>query len=118
MDPEVSNEQQRVLSFVIKEKHALYTAFMPFIKNGGLFIPTTKRYRIGDELFLLLRLMDESEPIPIVGKVVWLTPAGAEGNRMVGIGIQFSSQDQGAARRRIEDHLADMLASDRPTHTL
>jgi len=43
---------------------------MPFIKNGGLFIPTTKRYRIGDELFLLLRLMDESEPIPIVGKVV------------------------------------------------
>jgi len=57
MDPEVSNEQQRVLSFVIKEKHALYTAFIPFIKNGGLFIPTTKRYRIGDELFLLLRLM-------------------------------------------------------------
>jgi len=91
---------------------------MPFIKNGGLFIPTTKRCRIGDEIFLLPRLMDESEPIPIVGKVVWLTPAGAEGNRMVGVGIRFSSQDQGAARRKIEGYLADMLASDRPTHTL
>jgi len=94
--------------FAIKDKHALYTSFMPFIKNGGLFIPTTKRYRIGDELLLLLRLMDEPDPVSIVGKVVWLTPAGAEGNRVVGVGIRFSDQDQGATRRKIEDYLADL----------
>ncbi len=118
MDPKTSSRQQRVLSCVIKDKHALYAAFMPFIKNGGLFIPTDKQYRIGDEILLLLQLMDGPERTPIVGKVVWLTPQGAEGNRVVGIGIRFSDQDQGAARRKIEDYLADMPASDRPTHTL
>lgn len=110
--------QQRILSFVIKDKNALYAAFMPFIKNGGLFIPTSKRYRIGDEIFLLLRLMDEPERIPVAGRVVWVTPAGAEGNRAVGVGIQFSEQDKGVARRKIEDYLAGMLTSERPTHTM
>ena len=79
---------------------------------------TTKRYEIGDELFLLLRLMDEPERLPVAGKVVWVTPPGAEGNRAVGVGVQFSDQDKGAARRKIEDYLAGMLASDRPMHTM
>ena len=95
MDPGTLDGQQRILSFVIKDKNALYAAFMPFVKNGGLFIPTSKRYTIGDEIFLLLRLMDEPDRIPVAGKVVWLTPAGAEGNRAVGVGIQFSDQDRG-----------------------
>jgi type IV pilus assembly protein PilZ len=113
-----TGERQRILSFVIKDKHALYAAFMPFIKNGGLFVPTTARYEIGDEVFLLLRLMDEPERLPVAGKVVWVTPAGAEGNRAVGIGIQFGDQDEGAARGKIEAYLAGMSGSDQPTHTM
>jgi type IV pilus assembly protein PilZ len=109
---------QRILSFVINDKEALYQAFMPFIKNGGLFIPTTKHYELGDEIFLLLRLMDEPERLPVAGKVIWVTPKGAEGNKAIGVGIQFSDQDKGAARRKIEDYLAGMLSSERPTHTM
>ena len=118
VDPEIVGERQRILSFVIKDKSALYAAFMPFVKNGGLFIPTSKRYEPGDEIFLLLRLMDEPERIPVAGKVIWITPPGAEGNRAVGVGVQFSDEDQGVARRKIEDYLAGMLSSDRPTHTM
>jgi type IV pilus assembly protein PilZ len=110
--------QQRILSFVIKDKNALYAAFMPFVRNGGLFIPTSKHYRMGDEIFLLLRLMNEPERIPVAGKVVWVTPPGAEGNRAVGVGIQFGDQDNGVARGKIEEYLAGMLTSDRPTHTM
>ncbi len=118
MDPGAINGRQRILSFVIKDKNALYAAFMPYVKNGGLFIPTNKRYEIGDEIFLLLRLMDEPERLPVAGKVIWVTPAGAEGNRAIGVGIQFSNQDKGAARRKIEDYLVGILNSDRPTHTM
>lgn len=118
MDSGKIGGKQRILSFVIKDKNALYAAFMPFVKNGGLFIPTSKPYQIGDEIFLLLRLMDEAERIPVAGKVIWVTPAGAEGNRAVGVGIQLSDQDMGVARRKIEDYLAEMLNSDRPTHTM
>jgi len=119
MDNErVGGPRQRILSFVIKDKQALYAAYMPFIRNGGLFIPTTKRYNLGEELFLLLQLMDEKDRIPVAGRVVWITPLGAEGNRQVGVGIQFSDQDKGDARRKIEEYLAGGLEADRPTHTM
>lgn len=106
-----------ILSLTIKDKAVLYAAYMPFVKNGGLFIPTNKTYKLGDEVFMLLNLMDESEKIPVAGKVVWVTPTGAQGNRAAGIGVQFSDQDD-VASNKIENYLAGSLDSDRPTHTM
>ncbi|KGD63916.1 PilZ domain-containing protein [Alcanivorax sp. S6407] len=106
-----------ILSLSIKDKAVLYSAYMPFITNGGLFIPTDKQYKLGEEIFLLLNIMDEADKIPVAGKVVWITPKGAQGNRSAGIGVQFSDQDD-TARVTIENHLAGSLESDRPTHTM
>ena len=90
---------------------------MPFLRNGGLFIPTNKRFTLGEEVFVLLALMDEAEKIPITGTVVWVTPKGAQGNRQAGIGVQFSEADFAAATK-IEEHLGTGLVSDRPAHTM
>jgi type IV pilus assembly protein PilZ len=106
-----------ILSLSIKDKAALYSAYMPFVTNGGLFVATDKNYKLGEEIFLLLNIMDEPEKIPVAGKVVWITPQGDQGNRSAGIGVQFSDQDD-TARRTIENHLAGSLQSDRPTHTM
>ncbi len=106
-----------ILSLTIKDKAVLYSAYMPFLEHGGLFVPTNKEYKIGDEVFMLLNLMDEPEKIPIAGKVVWITPKGAQGNRTAGIGVQFSEEDA-QANNKIENHLAGSLESDRPTHTM
>ncbi|MEJ2441925.1 MAG: PilZ domain-containing protein [Exilibacterium sp.] len=106
-----------ILSLTIKDKAVLYAAYMPFVQNGGLFIPTNKPYKLGDEVFMLLNLMDEPEKIPVAGRVVWVTPKGAQGNRAAGIGVQFSDQDDTAANK-IETYLAGSLESDRPTHTM
>ena len=65
-----------ILSLTIKDKAVLYAAYMPFVQNGGLFIPTNKQYKLGEEVFLLLNLMDEPEKIPVAGKIVWITPKG------------------------------------------
>lgn len=110
--------QPGILTLNIKDKSALYIAYMPFIKNGGLFIPTSKEYRLGDEVFMLLTLMDGAEKLPVAGKVVWVTPRGAQGKRMQGIGVQFSTQDNGATQKKIETLLAGALGADRPTHTM
>ncbi len=107
-----------VLSLSIKDKSALYAAYMPYIKGGGIFIPSTKPYKLGDEVFILLTLMDNQEKIPVAGQVVWVTPVGAQGGRAAGIGIQFSEKDSGTARTRIENILAGHLQSERPTHTM
>lgn len=110
--------KQSILSLSIKEKNALYAAYMPFINNGGLFIPTDKEYALGQEVFILLNLMEEVERLPIAGSIIWKTPVGAEGYRTAGIGVQFNDHDGGNARNKIENYLAGALAADRPTHTL
>ena len=110
--------RQGILSLSIKDKSALYAAYMPFVKNGGLFIPTNKGYKLGDEVFMLLTLMEEKEKLPVAGKIIWITPKGAQGNRAAGIGVQFSDQDGGTARKKIETYLAGALKSDRQTHTM
>ncbi len=107
-----------LLTLTIKDKSALYLAYMPFVENGGLFIPTNSSYKLGDEVFMLLSVMGEKEKIPVAGKVIWITPKGAQGKRTAGIGVQFSEQDQGNTQKRIENYLAGALGGDKPTHTL
>ncbi len=113
-----ANARQGILSLSIKEKSALFSAYMPFINNGGLFIPTKREYEMGEEVFMLLNLMEETERLPIAGKIIWKTPEGAEGYRAAGIGVQFSDQDGGSARNKIENYLAGAIESDRSTHTM
>ena len=98
-----------LLTLTIKDKSALYLAYMPFVKNGGLFIPTSSNYRLGDEVFMLLNLMVEDEKLPVAGRVIWMTPKGAQGKRTAGIGVQFSEQDRGTTQR---------TGGDKPTHTM
>src|SRR5262245_2726067 len=107
-----------LLTLTIKDKSALYLAYMPFVKNGGLFIPTNSSYRLGDEVFMLLNLMGEDEKLPVAGRVIWLTPKGAQGKRTAGIGVQFSEQDRGATQKKIESYLAGALGGDKATHTM
>ena len=111
-------QSQGILSLNIKDKSALYAAYMSFVNNGGLFIPTNKKYHVGDEVFMLLTLMEETEKLPVAGTIVWVTPVGAQANRASGIGVQFSDQDGGNARKKIETYLAGALGADRPTHTM
>ena len=109
---------QGILSLNIKDKSALYAAYMPFVKNGGLFIPTNKKYNLGDEVFMLLTLMEDKERLPVAGKIIWITPQGAQSNKAAGIGVQFSAQENGTTRNKIEGFLAGALQADRPTHTM
>ncbi len=108
-----------VLSLAIKEKAALYAAYMPFLKNGGIFVPTQKPYKLGDEIYLILALMDDANKYPIAGKVAWITPPAANNNKAQGIGVHFPDDESGQkARMRIEEILGAALRSARATHTL
>lgn len=108
-----------VLSLPIREKAALYAAYMPFLANGGIFVPTSKPYKIGDEIYLILTLMDDPTKYPIAGTIVWVTPAGANNNKAQGIGVHFSPDESGQrVKLRIEELLGAALRSTRATHTL
>lgn len=114
------NPRKGILSLKISDQNMLYHCFMPFLKNGGLFIPTNKTYEIGEEVFILLTLLDEAEKIPVAGTIAWITPSGAQGNQAAGVGIHFSEENGGAnvVRGKIENYLVDKLKSDKTTYTM
>lgn len=114
-----AQSRQAILPVTIKDRAALYNTFMPGIRGGGLFIPTSQNFRLGDEIFVLLHLAELNERMPVTGKVVWVTPAGAGSGSVQGVGIQFNeSSDNEAARSKIETTLAAMVNSDKPTFTM
>jgi len=113
------NARQGILSLAVKDKAQLYGAYMPYLKLGGIFVPTPRRYFLGDEVFLLLTLPESNERLPVAGKVVWATPTGAQGNRPAGIGVQFADTSEGeTVKGKIETMLAGMLNADKPTNTM
>jgi len=114
----LAKPRNSVISIAIKDKQALYMSYMPFIANGGLFVPTQKEYSLGDEMFLLVKIMDESEPVHISGTVVWVSPKGALGNRPRGVGVQFGGDDALATKDLIESKLGTSVSLTRSTHTM
>ncbi len=114
-----STPRPSVIQLAIKEKAALYAAYIPLFADGGIFIPTTREYRLGDDVYVLLSLPDDPQRYPVAGKVAWVTPARAAGNRTQGVGIRFPSDEKShLLKLKIEEILGSHLASERPTQTI
>lgn len=108
-----------VIQLSIKEKAALYAAYIPAFTDGGVFIPTSRDYALGDDVYVLLSLPDDMQRYPVAGKVAWVTPAKAAGGRTQGVGIMFPKDEKTRALRlKIEEILGAQLASERPTQTI
>ena len=119
MSTSPSTPRPSVVQLAIKEKAALYAAYIPLFAEGGMFIPTTRDYRLGDDVYVLLTLPENPTRYPIAGRVAWVTPAGAAGNRTQGVGIQFPADEKSRAlKMKIEELLGSHLASDRATQTI
>jgi len=114
-----AGQRPSVVSLNINSKSALFSAYMSFLKRGGLFIPTTRSYALGEEIFMLLTLMDEPERLQIAGTVAWVTPVGAQGNKPQGIGVHFNDDEScKAVRAKIETLLGGYVSTQRQPNTL
>ena len=108
-----------IVQLVIKEKGDLYAAYIPLFKEGGIFIASSRDYKLGDDVYILLTLPEETQRHPVTGKVAWITPAQAAGNQMQGIGVRFPTDDKSRLlKARIEEILGSHLGSNKPTHTI
>lgn len=112
------SSKKGILALKITDENTLYRAYMPFLQNGGIFIPTHNKYELGEEVFIALSLMNEPDKIPVVGTIVWIMPPSAQGNEVDGIGVHFSDDESAIAlRSKIENYLAGKK-TDKPTYTM
>jgi type IV pilus assembly protein PilZ len=108
-----------VIQLVFREKGALYAAYVPILLDGGLFVPTTREYKIGEDIYLLLSLPDDPQRYPVAGKVAWITPANASGGRTQGVGVRFPNDEKTRLLKlKIEELLGTQLQSAKPTQTI
>ena len=108
-----------VIQLAIKEKAALFAAYIPLFKTGGIFVPTTREYRLGDNVYVLISLPDDPQRYPVAGKVAWITPVRSTANRTQGVGVVFPDDEKSfQLKMRIEQILGARLGSDRPTQTI
>jgi type IV pilus assembly protein PilZ len=119
MSTSSTSPRPSVIQLAIKEKAALYAAYIPMFVEGGIFIPTAREYKLGDDIYVLLSLPDDPQRYPVAGKVAWVTPAKAAASRTQGVGIQFPRDEKSKLLKiKIEEILGVALGSERPTQTI
>lgn len=115
----VASSRPSVIQLVFREKGALYAAYIPLLSDGGLFVPTTREYRLGEDIYLLLSLPDDPQRYPVAGKVAWITPGNASGGRTQGVGVRFPADEKTRLLKlKIEEILGTSLSSSKPTQTV
>lgn len=114
-----STPRPSVIQLAIKEKSALYAAYIPLFSNGGIFVPTNRDYQLGDSVYVLISLPDDVQRYPIAGKVAWVTPAKAAGGRTQGVGVRFPNDESAhALKLKIEEILGKTVTAERSTQTI
>lgn len=117
--PDALAHRPGVFTLVIRSKAALYAAWMPLLKGGGIFLPSSKPHALGEEVLILLSLLDDPNKLPLQGHIAWINPAHSAGNRPQGIGVQLSDGEVARElKKKVEGLLAGALQSSRPTHTI
>ena len=116
-EPQV--QRPGVFTLVIRSKAALYAAWIPLLKGGGIFLPSNRAHALGEEVLILLSLLDDPNKVPLQGHVAWINPVHAAGNRPQGIGVQLNDNEVSRdLKKKVEGLLAGALQSSRPTHTI
>jgi type IV pilus assembly protein PilZ len=91
----------------IQDKRELYRSYMPFIKNGGLFFQfnndvTPARISLGQNIFVVLTLMDSNKKYTVNGRVIWIT----RGSMIKGYGISLG---EGIPMRSLKEHIEHLV---------
>ena len=103
----MENKERNVLPLTIPNKTALHAAYMPFLKGGGLFVPTQNDYYFGDEVIVVTSIVYLDKKIAIPGKVVWISSKGASNSKQ-GVGVRFFGPTQVKIKLALESILGEL----------
>ncbi|HBX38632.1 MAG TPA: hypothetical protein DEG76_15680 [Pseudohongiella sp.] len=89
----------RLLKIHFDDPATLAACYLPFLKQGGLFVPGDYEELSSDAVMLLLRLPGESQAEMLRLDVVCSTPQGMPGKQPAGIGLGFNAETARVAAR-------------------
>ncbi len=100
--------QRSILKLPLNDVAALHSSYMPFVRNGAIFVPTKKSdtFKFGDEIVVSMHLSETDKKLAIPGKVVWIAPETCERGTQ-GLGIQFIGSTKAKVKLIIETMLGN-----------
>ena len=101
----------------IPDIETLFASYMPFVAGGGLFIPSNQTVKLGDEVFVLTTLPEQSQKIPLTGKVIWISQK-QNGIKLQGFGMQLSGEKGVYYKSEVEKVLAGLKSEGRSSYTM
>ena len=101
----------------INDRATLQASYMPYILGGGLFVPSKNAVKMGDEVFVLAGLPDQSQKVPLTGKVIWISQK-QNGIKPQGFAIQLTGEKGMYYKMEAEKLLAGSMSLDRPSFTM
>ena len=104
-----------VIPVRFKNLDQLYKSYMPFLRNGGLFVPTRRRYLMGQEIMIVVQLPGEDQSLSVAGIVSWVNTENATGHKKQGVGVEFSDGNGISLRAKIDALLNDRTDREMPT---
>lgn len=108
------------ISLKVADINVLYMAYMPYLSDGGIFIPTKNTFSPGDVIRLHVSLPEEVETFNVRSKVVWITPSANQSNKAMGVGVMFHKKEGQRLKHKIETLIAPLVNTDnfKSTHTI
>ena len=93
----------RPLIVTFKSIELLNTYYLGFIKNGGFFLPKPNEIIL---LTMKIALPDITIQEKVLGRVIWITPAGTLNEAPEGIGMAFENNKENTElKEKIENLL-------------
>lgn len=109
----------KMINLTIPDRPELYRSYMAFLKHGGLFVRTNDKFRIGDEVLLVVNLPDIRDPKYLRTKVTWINHTSTSTGQPQGVGLAFGDDQVSIETKTlIEDLLPGFKLNERPTYTL
>ena len=98
-----------IIQVNIPDRATLQASYMGYVQGGGLFVPSKQKVKMGQEIFILATLPEQSQKIPLTGKVIWVSQK-QNGIKPQGFGIQLSG-DKGIFFKNEAERLTTGLKS-------
>jgi len=90
------------ITATIANLEQLKSAYLPFLVNGGVLVPSEADHEIGNDVLVELNLFCCNEPLDFSGKIVWTSPSNMHTEAMLGTGIEFSDEQAKALCKQFE----------------
>lgn len=104
----MTTDTQLKLRYIFPDLHALKRAYMPFVVDGAIFIPTDETVALNDLMTVSIVLPESQYEYTFTGEIIWISPKSSE---LPGIGVTCSD-DEGREFNKVVRELISELKGD------